>query len=416
MSSRSVCRETAGLLDSVPRGATITHMYRVLSLVVFCLASSLCLGANDAERLQRAGIEPVVSPSVFKAFMADLQLGQDEMDAAEVLLDDYAVGMRTVLDALRAQQERDRERLDAALDGRIRLTIDQIRELRMSLRRAVQDAWVVADQQLMEMVEWGTLLSQADAATQARAVGQFHRRVYLTGHGRAGLVDVADLVSEAAHEELAGIDEASVHAALSTYRRAIADVAKADAIAVRGSRITDAMAELQGDSASRVSLQRDAATRWQARMTLQDAATTAVATLLAASDSDAVDRWMDRVNASFFPSVCAPLEAVLAAKWIAKNGDRGQATASRSCLDASVDAIRSLQQEAIMLLREGRRLGVDLDHDAASLIREALNVRMRYLRNSGERSVLEATLFDCVMRSLSDGQKAAVRRILAVGH
>jgi hypothetical protein len=119
-------------------------MCRLISLVAFCLASSLCLGANDAEVLRQAGIEPVVSPNDFRAFMTDLQLGAGEMDAAEVLLDDYAVGMRSVLDSLRAQQERDRSMLDAALDGRVRLTVIQIRELRMSLRRAVQDAWTVA--------------------------------------------------------------------------------------------------------------------------------------------------------------------------------------------------------------------------------------------------------------------------------
>ena len=390
-------------------------MYRLISLVAFCLASSLCLGANDAEVLRQAGIEPVVSPNDFRAFMTDLQLGVDEMDAAEVLLDDYATGMRSVLDSLRAQQERDRSMLDAALDGRVRLTAIQIRELRMSLRRAVQDAWSVADEQLNEMVEWGTLLSQADLATQARAIGQFHRRVYLTGQGRDGLVDIADLVAEAADEELTNITEESVRTALSTYHEAIADVAKADALAVRGAQITDAMAAIEDDTTRRASLQRNSATRWQERMTLQDAAIAAVATLLAASDPDSVSRWTDRVNAAFFPSVCSKLDAVVAAEWIAKHGEPEQANVAHACMNASMEKIRSLRHEAILLLREGRRIGVDLDHDAAPLIREALTVRMQYLRNSGERSVLESAFFDCVVRSLSDGQRAAVHRILTVG-
>jgi hypothetical protein len=390
-------------------------MYHLLTIATFCLSSSLCLAANDAEALRHAGIEPIVSPNDFRAFMTDLQLDPDEMNAAEVLLDDYASGMRSVLDALHVQQERDRARLDAALDGRVRLTADQIRELRMSLRLAVRDAWVVADQQLNEMVEWGTLLSRADAAAQARATGQFHRRVYLTGHGRAGLVDVAALVAEAADKELSHIDRESVRAALLTYRRQIADVAQADALAVRGAKIIDAMAALQDDAAGRISLQRDSATRWQARMALQDAAISVVATLLDSSNADAVECWRDRVNAAFFPSVCADLDAADAAEWVVKNGTREQAAAARSCLDEAMGKIRSLREEAILLLREGRMFGVDLDHDAASLIPNAFDVRMRYLRNSGERSVLETALFNCVVRSLSDGQKAAVRRILAVG-
>lgn len=390
-------------------------MYHLLTIVTLCLSSSLCLAANDAEALRQAGIEPVVSPNDFRAFMTDLQLDPGEMDAAEILLDDYASGMRSILHALHVQQERDRARLDAALDGRVRLTADQIRELRMSLRLAVRDAWVVADQQLNEMVEWGTLLSRADAAAQALAIGQFHRRVYLTGQGRAGLVDVTALVAEAADKELSHIDRESVHAALLTYCQEIANVAQDDALAVRGAKIVDAMAALQDDAAGRISLQRDSATRWQARMALQDAAISVVATLLASSDADALERWTDRVNAAFFPSVCHVLDAVGAAEWVVKNGTREQEVEARSCLDETMGKIRSLREEAILLLREGRMFGVDLDHDVASLIPKAFDVRMRYLRNSGERSVLEAALFDCVVRSLSDGQKAAIRRILAVG-
>jgi len=200
-----------------------------------------------------------------------------------------------------------------------------------------------------------------------------------------------------------------------TYRQQIADVAQADALAVRGAKIIDAMAALQDDAAGRISLQRDSATRWQARMALQDAAISVVATLLDSSNADAVECWRDRVNAAFFPSVCADLDAADAAEWVVKNGTREQAAAARSCLDEAMGKIRSLREEAILLLREGRMFGVDLDHDAASLIPNAFDVRMRYLRNSGERSVLETALFNCVVRSLSDGQKAAVRRILAVG-
>ena len=122
--------------------------------------------------------------------------------------------------------------LDAALDGRVRLTAIQIRELRMSLRRAVQDAWTVADEQLNEMIEWGTLLSQADPATQARAIGQFHRLVYRTGQGRAGLVDIVDLVAAAADEELTNISAVSLPTPLSTYLEAIAEFVKADAFAL----------------------------------------------------------------------------------------------------------------------------------------------------------------------------------------
>jgi len=388
-------------------------MVRLISLVVLCTVAPVCSAAHDADDYRAAGIEPVVSPSDFRAYLVDLQLGPDEMDAADLLLDDYGSGMRQVLVDLHAQQERDRARLDAALDGRIRLSADAIRALRLSLRVAVQDSWKVADARLGEMVEWATLLSLADAETQSTAIGRLHRRVYLTGSGRAGLVDVAALVAEA--EELEAIDDASVQRALAAYDQSIAATARDDALAVRQARITDVMASLRNDTAARASLQRATAQRWTVRMAVQDAAIAAINKLLATSGRGASRRWTDRVNAAFFPSVCGKLDASIAAEWVSRNGNAAQATQARACINDSSENLRTLRSEAVALLREGRAIGVDLDHDAAALVSEAMNVRMRYLRNSGERSILEREMYDCVVRALSDGQKAAIRRILAVG-
>ena len=388
-------------------------MYRLIASLLLCCAAPIQGTPNDAEAFRQAGIEPVVSPDDFRSFMADLQLGREEMDAADLLLEDYAGGMHQVLTDLHSEQERDRQRLDAALDGRLRLTADAIRELRLSLRVAVQNSWKVADERLREMVEWATLLSRRDAAAQSRAIGRLHRRVYLTGTGRAGLVDVGELVAEA--EELDELDDAAVRMALATYDRSIAATAMDDALAVRRARITDAMASLRKDTAARASLQRESAERWRVRMAIQDAAIAAVHRLLKSSGDEASRKWTDRVNAAFFPSVCGRLDAVIAADWVAKNGAAAQAAQVRTCVSDSTADLRTLRSEAVALLREGREIGVDLDHDAASLVSEAMDVRMRYLRNSGERSILEREMYDCVVRSLSDGQRAAIRRILAVG-
>ena len=410
----SAYRGIASLLDSLERGDTMTTMRYVTVLVLLFFGLAATSAASDAEAFRQAGIEPVVVPVDFRTFMADLQLGRDEMDAADLLLDDYATGMRQVLADLRVKQERDREQLDAALDGRIRLSADAIRELRLSLRMAVRESWKVADERLQEMIEWGTLLSTVDSATQSIAVGRLHRRVYLTGHGRAGLVDVGELVADA--EELEDIDEATLRAALATYEQSISTTARDDALAVREAKITDAIASLQRDAAARASLQRASAERWRLRMAVQDAAIAAITSLLKTNNDEASRKWIDRVNAAFFPSVCSPLDAIIAMDWIAKNGDAAQTAQSQACITDSMERLRTLRSEAVALLREGRKLGVDLDHDAASLVSEAMDVRMRYLRNSGERSVLEREMYNCVTRLLSDGQKAAIRRILAVGH
>jgi hypothetical protein len=380
-------------------------------MCVVALASGQVPLSRSAEStaFRAIGIEPIVSPDAFRRFTVDLQLGDAEREAANLLLDDYASEMRQLLEDTRGRQEADRAQLDAALDGRIRLDAAALRQVRVSLRTIVADACRTADIRLDEMVEWATLLSPADAQAKAAATGNFYRTICLPEGNRDGLVDVEALASRAIGDEL---DASSLSAALSEYGDALAVIARTDSQHVRDSRIQDDLAALQGNSPERVTIQRDGAARWVSRMQLQDAAVQAVAAMLS---PDAAAGWRMAADAALFPSICRPADAARAAAWVSDHADASVAETAAECVAAASDRLSTLRAEAVEILREGRAAGVDLDHEAAALVADATPLRMRYLRNSGERSVLEEDMLDCVLQPLTDGQRAAVRRVLLMG-
>ena len=384
----------------------------MLNMLLCAILSISAAPGNEEQAFRLAGVEPIVAPSDFRLFVTDLQLGSDERDAADLLLDDYATGMREVLGDLRARQAIDRDRLEGALSGKMRLDAGTIREIRIELQTIVADACQLADGRIAEMIEWAVLLSPADARTISQATGRFERRVFLVGGNREALVDITVLAEAASEEELSATESAAIDTALGNYDKSIAAIARADAVHVRDARIQDGLAALRGEDDARRSLQQDLAMQWIIRMKLQDAAVSSIAKLL---DDKAAATWQARANQSLFPSVCSWLDADQAHRWVQANASNMVAVAGEKCIEASMPRLRSLRAEAVTLLREGRSLGIDLDHDAASLIEPAYELRMKYLRNSGERSVLEQDMLDCVLRPLTDGQRAAVRRLIMTG-
>ncbi|MDG1838770.1 MAG: hypothetical protein P8I91_08215 [Phycisphaerales bacterium] len=387
-------------------------MNDMLNLLLCAVLSTFAAPHDEVQAFQLAGVEPIVAPSDFRLFVSDLQLGLDERDAADLLLDDYAASMRTVLSDLRAHQAADRDRLEAALSGKIRLDAHTIREIRIALLTIVADACQLADGHISEMIEWAVLLSPADASTISQATGRFERRVFLVGGNREGLVDITILAEEASKEELSAADSDTIDMTLGSYNKSIAAIARSDAVHVRDARIQDGIAALRSQNDARRSLQQDLAMQWIMRMELQDAAVSGIAKIL---DDEATAAWQARANQSLFPSVCGRLDADRAHRWAQANVSNTVSAVGQKCIDTSMPRLLSLRAEAMTLLREGRSLGVDLDHEAASLVEPAYELRMKYLRNSGERSVLEQEMLDCVLRPLTDGQRAAVRRLIMTG-
>lgn len=381
-------------------------------------AAIIAYGApgNTAADYRLAGIEPVVTPPDFRLLMDELGLTDQDADTASMLMDDYADSMRSVLAELGQQRADDRQRLDLAIDGRIRISPEELRGIRLSLRTAVQASWTVADGKLAELVEWATLISPLTPEAQHDAIAQFHRRVFLRESSNDALVDLARLIEAGQTEELDGLPPEQLDEALQQWKIAAAHFAKEDALAVRQRRLADDVASLRQQTSVREQLSKQAAQGWLGRMRVHDAGTDAIAVVIVQTKgSEAAATWRRRVRQACFPDVSGNIDAEVAARWVIANGSETQQHDAARCLAQSQDSLESLRVEAVRLLREGRSIGVDLAHEAAAGIEKASQLRMQYLRNSGERSLLAQEVLDCVQRGLTEGQRAAIRRVLVAG-
>jgi hypothetical protein len=384
-------------------------MVRMVIWILLGVFSAPATGGPSAspEQFRLAGIEPIVTPAQYRELLLDLDMGPGELEAGELLLRDYGDAMQQVLSDLESRQTADRELLDSVLRGESRISADELRRLRISLRTAARSACETADEHVVEMVEWATLLSMAEPQVKRDAVGRFNRRVYLAGKGRDALIDIAQLAM--ASDEVGQVEDSEIERSLQGYTSSLATRARIDALTARSRQFDDGIAAITKDSDKRRKLQGEGSTRWRERMSLHDQAVEAVAGLL---DASQVPSWRAAAAAALFPSIYRQPDALRAARWVQENAAESVAAHAEACLAASRTRLGQLRQEAVSLVRQGREVGVDLEHDASALVESAAEIRMKFLRNSGERSVLEQEMLDCVMRPLTDGQRAAVRYVL----
>lgn len=380
------------------------------------MATGVAAPGDTASDYRIAGIEPVVTPSHFRSLMDQLGLSDQDSDTAAVLMDDYAQDMRQVLVDLVAQRDADRERLDAAIDGRIRVSPADLRAIRVSMRAAVLPSWDVADSKLADLVDWATLMSPLPDSAQQMAVAEFYQQVFLRESSRYAMVDLERLAELALAEELAGMTRDELDPGLARWKQMALASAKRDALAVRKHQLDDDLAALQGQEETRLDLQREAAQGWLRRMDMLDQGADAVGVIVEQRlGSAAASAWKQRVRAACFPQVSGRIDAEIAGTWVAQNGDPAQQQEAARCIDANRAQLEALRAEAATLMRQGRAMGIDLAHESASKVADATALRMKFLRNSGERSVLIQSMLDCVQRPLSDGQRAAILRIIRTG-
>ncbi|MCH2141487.1 MAG: hypothetical protein MK077_00595 [Phycisphaerales bacterium] len=385
----------------------------VLSILML---AGIAAPGDSASEYRIAGIEPVVTPYHFRNLMDQLGLSEQDSDTAAVLMDDYAQDMRQVLVELASQRDSDRERLDAAIDGRIRVSPEELRSIRISMRTAVVPSWDVADGKLADLVEWATLISPLPASTQQTAVGDFYRQVFLRESSRDGMVDLHRLLDRALAEELTGMTREEIAPALFAWTREASLFAKRDAWTVRQHRLDDDLAALRNQPEVRITLQQEAAHGWLRRIAILDDGAQAVAVVVETKlGPGPAAAWKRRVRGACFPNVSGRIDAEVASQWVMRNGDTSQQQAALDCLAQQAANLEALRAEATNLLRQGRAIGIDLAHESASKVSDATSLRMKFLRNSGERSVLIQEMLDCVQGSLSEGQRAAIRRVLITG-
>jgi len=386
------------------------------------LALVLTLASTTADPASMAadGLLPVARPTHVRAFTEALQLDRGQLDTVSLVIEDYESSMRDAHDALVARAQASRDKLDAAFSGRRRLSMDAIRTIREDIESAPRDVWPELDDRFEELLDTLTIVSVLPAAQVDAAARTFRRQVLLqamfndqTASYAATALDVANLVDTALAEELADVDTSSLEGVLATYHQTLDSRLSGWFKARRAAHVSDGLASIVGDDVTRIELMKASAERWLEQTAMHEQAIEAIATLADAAGGDrARSAWLRRAQRVRFPGLYDDDRLEVISEWVLANGNELQRAAVPAAYAAWLESARPVAMKMAALLRQGFEQGVDLQHDAVALKPEAVELRRTWLQSSGDRQVRLETARAAIERHLTDGQRAAIRRVI----
>ena len=383
------------------------------------LLSVLCLSV-DPSGMAADGLVPVASPDHVRAYAQALGLVDNQQGTAALVVEDYEVAMRAAHAAMLQTTQSARDQLDDAFAGRRRLSADAMRALRIEIEGAPRDAWPIIDARLDELTDTLALLSMRSDADVTAASRAFRRTVLQqavldqrTSAAAMMRLDVRALAGTASESELAGVDDSSIDSALAGYQMSLNAQMPAMFKAWRSAGVDDALAAITLDHAARNAIMAASADRWEALNALHLDAIESVAGLARAAGGDAAGiSWLRRCERARFPELYDDPLLRAMRDWIDQHGDEVQRAAVQPVYDSWLESVRPVAVSMSGLLRQAFALGADLQHDAVARHAEAAKLRRSWLQASGDRQVRLEAAKSAMERSLTDGQRAAVRRTM----
>ncbi len=390
-------------------------MISTLALILTTVAS----GADPAT-MTADGLLPVARPDHVRAFTQALQLNRDQLDTVSLVIEDYQSSMREAHEALVAKAQASRDKLDDAFSGRRRLSIDAIRTLRKDIESAPRKMWPELDDRFEELHDTLAIVSALPTSEVEAASRTFRRQVLLdamlddqTVLYATESLDVAVLAQAAKEEELAGVDPTALTRLIEAYHQVLDSRLPALFKARREARVADAIAAITEDDATRLLLMKASANRWLEQSAMHIQVVEAIAALAnAAGGEGARAAWLQRSQQARFPGLYDDDRLQVISEWVLANGSSVQREAVPAAYAAWLESARPIAMKMAELLRQGFEQGVDLQHDAVSLNSKAIDLRRLWLQSSGDRQVRLETARAAIERQLTDGQRAAIRRVI----
>jgi hypothetical protein len=155
------------------------------------------------------------------------------------------------------------------------------------------------------------------------------------------------------------------------------------------------------------------ADRWLAQTAVHERAIEAIATLAeGAGGEQARTAWLHRAQQAQFPGLYDDHRLQVTSEWVLANGNAMQRDAVPTAHRAWLESARPVAMKMASLVRQGFEQGVDLQHDAVGLNQDVGELRRTWLQSSGDRQVRLETARAAIERQLTDGQRAAIRRLI----
>ncbi|MBG80816.1 MAG: hypothetical protein CMJ39_08940 [Phycisphaerae bacterium] len=398
-------------------------MRALIPLIVFLtsLPALAMQASNQAlQKFQVHQIQPLVIPEDLRGFITGMGFDDQERQIAEIRYQAYIDALESIADESVSREQAIRDRLDGILKGRFRPQPGEVKQLRIDLEESKSQNWPAVDREFDDLIDDLKTIG-VNVQTSAFEAERFnlYRRVYLrplrieasdSTYAGEGL-DFFELVVEGVREELQNVSPDVLENHLATWRVAMLPIIRKSADDERQDRLGDHVARITGDTAARVNIMIERSKRWAARQGVDY--TTFVAIYSSCPTTDDANAWTARYRRANYPWLWKSNDDVeKMAEWILSNGSPEQLGIVNDVLPDYITRREELRLEVEAILAEGRGSGANLCDDVAGAYEAAREPLTKLMQNSGKRSVLLRQAKAELEQPLSDGQRAAVRRLL----
>ena len=375
---------------------------------------------QSLEKFQVHQIQPLVIPEDLRGFMTGMGFDEQERQIAEIRYQAYIDALDAIAEESVARELEIRERLEGILKGRFRPKPGEVKQLRIDLEQSKAKNWPAVDLEFDNLIDD---LRTIGVNVQAKAMEQerfnLYRRVYLrplrveasdSSYAGEGL-DFFELVKDGAQEELRGVAPETLAIHLEVWRVDMLPIIRKSANEERQNRLGDHIGRINGDTAARVNIMIDRSKRWAARQRVDYK--TFVAIYGSCTTADDANAWTARYRRANYPWLWKSNDDVeRMSTWILSNGSVDQLDIVNKVLPDYLARRDELRLEVEAILSQGRASGANLSDDVAGFYEAAEEPLTQLMQNSGKRSVLLRQAKAQLEQPLTDGQRAAVRRLL----
>ncbi len=359
--------------------------------------------------------------------MGPLDLDQSQRFVAEMLFNDYAAAISDLAEAVDAEADQaGRERMADVFAGRARMDPEQLARSGSRCSRctgAIGKGRTPCSKNCSVHSEaFSTRLSSSSWSSPWSTCGGSSS----CGHGEAQErspeyagdgVDVIELMEAAKAEELAGVRPEALAPVAAAYAAEMNALLLECAVADRAGVMAQRIARIRGDESARRDAERQAILRWQRFDELNRRTVARVGELAASAGGEAARRrWRERFRRAAFPWMYRDQQVERCLDWITKQDVAGEVIQAAMRIDQEYQTRRSrLVEDAITAMIQGRLQQKRIIHPLTGMseLNDSASRELyeRLLKNSGERSALEAAAVAELEALLSGDQRRELRRI-----
>ncbi len=403
--------------------AAQTVLHSAALFVAFCVSfSSAAIGA--AGETARDYVQPYVTRVQYQELLESIDLDRDQQFIATAIYSDYANMIDDAVDAAnQLAVDAGRDTVDAVLSGRVRMTADELRSLRVNVLKAHTTVWPTVDAALYDLLEGTQAILNSVQAQQADPVLLGLRRdlyleparmqQYSSEYAGEG-VCLLDLVAEARTDggELAGVDNRQLQQLLRTYEMQLDQVLPDVAAKLRQASVDRRLASIDRDDRAERAADARLLQPWQQLYDLNRRTAQAIAGLAAdPADSQAL---MDRFHTACFPWLLDDALADRQYDWLSK---QSLADPASSQIEQAYTLYRKqrrvLAESMIELIVDARlTLAVPMHPmmDPTDVPDDAAEVYEQMIRITGEQKAARSQVRDAFNAALTTAQRKAMNR------